>query len=146
MEVIASRKNPLVAQMRRVAAGDDPDRMLLDGVHLLEEARAAQTAIHTVAVTPRALASADGLSRLVTALGGVGVRVVQCADPIVEAMSPAAAPSGEAAAQYSAWASATCRCIHTVAYACDQPRSCAMCSVIAAMNAARGSGIVSMLL
>ena len=94
MEVIASRKNPLVAQMRRVAAGDDPDRMLLDGVHLLEEARAAQTAVQTIAVSPRALAAADGLGRLVTALAGVGVRVVQCADALVEAMSPAASPSG----------------------------------------------------
>ena len=57
MEVIASRKNPLVAQMRRVAAGDDPDRMLLDGVRLLEEARAAQAAVQTIAVS-RALAAA----------------------------------------------------------------------------------------
>lgn len=94
MEVIASRKNPLVAQMRRVAAGDDPDRMFLDGVHLLEEARAAQSPIQTVAVSPRALAAADGLARLVTSLAGIGVRIVQCADPIVEAMSPAASPSG----------------------------------------------------
>jgi RNA methyltransferase, TrmH family len=95
VEVIASRKNPLVAQMRRVAAGDDPDRMLLDGVHLLEEARAAQTAIQTVAVSPRAFGAADGLARrLATSLAGIGVRVVQCADPIVEAMSPAASPSG----------------------------------------------------
>jgi TrmH family RNA methyltransferase len=95
VEVIASRKNPLVAQMRRVAAGDEPDRMLLDGVHLLDEARAAQTAIQTVAVSPRALAASDGLARrLVTSLAGVGVRVVQCADAIVEAMSPAASPSG----------------------------------------------------
>jgi TrmH family RNA methyltransferase len=95
VEVIASRKNPLVAQMRRVAAGDDPDRMLLDGVHLLDEARAAQTAVQTVAVSPRALAANDGLARrLVTSLAGVGVRIVQCADPIIEAMSPAASPTG----------------------------------------------------
>jgi TrmH family RNA methyltransferase len=95
VEVIASRKNPLVAQMRRAASGDDPDRMLLDGVHLLDEARAAQTVIQTVAVSPRALATNDGLARrLVTSLAGVGVRIVQCADPIIEAMSPATSPTG----------------------------------------------------
>ena len=94
MEVIASRKNPLVAQMRRAAAGDDPDRILLDGMHLLEEARAAQIGVQTVAVSPRALASAEGLSRLITSLAGVGVRVVQCADSIIDAMSPAASPTG----------------------------------------------------
>jgi hypothetical protein len=36
MDVIASRKNPFVATVRRVADGDDRDRVLLDGLHLLE--------------------------------------------------------------------------------------------------------------
>ena len=95
MDVIASRKNPFVAAVRRVADGDDRDRVLLDGLHLLEEARAAQVPIASAAFTARALAAADGKARrLATALAGTGVRVVQVADPVMEALSPTAHPSG----------------------------------------------------
>ena len=51
MDVIASRKNPFVATVRRVADGEDRDRVLLDGLHLLEEARAAQIPITSAAFT-----------------------------------------------------------------------------------------------
>jgi RNA methyltransferase, TrmH family len=95
MDVIASRKNPFVATIRRVADGDDRDRVLLDGLHLLEEARAAQIPIASAAFTARALAAADGKARrLATALAGTGVRVVQVADPVMEALSPTTHPSG----------------------------------------------------
>jgi TrmH family RNA methyltransferase len=95
MDVIASRKNPFVATVRRVADGDDRDRVLLDGLHLLEEARAAQIPIASAAFTARALGAADGkVRRLATALAGTGVRVVQVADPVMDALSPTAHPSG----------------------------------------------------
>jgi TrmH family RNA methyltransferase len=95
MDVIASRKNPFVATVRRVADGDDRDRVLLDGLHLLEEARAAQIPIASAAFTARALAAADGRARrLATALAGTGVRVVQVADPVMDALSPTTNPSG----------------------------------------------------
>ena len=95
MDVIASRKNPFVAAVRRVAEGDDRDRVLLDGLHLLEEARSAQIPIASAAFTARALAGLDGKARrLATALAGTGVRVVQVADPVMEALSPTAHPSG----------------------------------------------------
>jgi TrmH family RNA methyltransferase len=95
MDVIASRKNPFVATVRRVADGDDRDRVLLDGLHLLEEARAAQIPIASAAFTARALAAADGRARrLATALAGTGVRVVQVADPVMDALSPTTHPSG----------------------------------------------------
>ena len=95
MDVIASRKNPFVAAVRRVADGDDRDRVLLDGLHLLEEARAAQLPIASAAFTARALGGADGRARrLATALAGTGVRVVQVADPVMEALSPTTHPSG----------------------------------------------------
>ncbi len=95
MDVIASRKNPFVAAVRRVADGDDRERVLLDGLHLLEEARAAQISIASAAFTARALAVTDGRARrLATALAGTGVRVVQVADPVMEALSPTAHPSG----------------------------------------------------
>ena len=95
MDVIASRKNPFVATVRRVADGDDRDRVLLDGLHLLEEARAAQVPITSAAFTAKALAALDGKARrLATALAGTGVRVVQVADPVMEALSPTTNPSG----------------------------------------------------
>jgi len=95
MDVIASRKNPFVATVRRVADGEDRDRVLLDGLHLLEEARAAQIPIASAAFTARALATPDGRARrLATALAGTGVRVVQVADPVMEALSPTTHPSG----------------------------------------------------
>jgi RNA methyltransferase, TrmH family len=95
MDVIASRKNPFVAALRRVADGEDGDRLLLDGLHLLEEARNAQVPIASAAFTARALAAPDGKARrLATALAGTGVRVVQVADPVMEALSPTAHPSG----------------------------------------------------
>jgi TrmH family RNA methyltransferase len=95
MDVIASRKNPFVAAVRRVAEGEDRERLLLDGLHLLEEARAAQIAIASAAFTARALAGEDGKARrLATLLAGTGVRVVQVADPVMEALSPTTQPSG----------------------------------------------------
>jgi len=95
MDVIASRKNPFVAAVRRVADGEDRDRLLLDGLHLVEDARAAQVPIASAAFTARALASTDGKARrLATLLAGTGVRVVQVADPVMDALSPTAHPSG----------------------------------------------------
>jgi TrmH family RNA methyltransferase len=95
MDVIASRKNPFVATVRRVADGDDRDRLLLDGLHLLEEARGAQVPIASAAFTARALAGADGKARrIAAALANTGVRVVQVTDPVMDALSPTAHPSG----------------------------------------------------
>ncbi|HEY8551074.1 MAG TPA: RNA methyltransferase [Vicinamibacterales bacterium] len=95
MEVIASRKNPLVLMMRRAAAGDEPDRMVLDGQHLVEEARAARVPLAAVAFASRTLATPDGrIRRLATTLAGTGVRVVQVSDAVMAAMSPTTTPSG----------------------------------------------------
>ena len=57
MDVIASRKNPFVAAVRRVADGEDGERLLLDGLHLLEEARGAQIPIASAAFTGMGLVS-----------------------------------------------------------------------------------------
>lgn len=97
METIASRKNPLVLLARRVADGDPQERgrMLLDGLHLVQEARAAGIPIQTAAFATRALGSADGEARrLATTLANVGVRVVQVSDAVMDALSPVSSPSG----------------------------------------------------
>jgi TrmH family RNA methyltransferase len=97
METIASRKNPLVLLMRRVAAGDPQERgrMLLDGLHLVQEARAAGVAVQTAAFATRLLAAPDGEAlRLATTLANVGCRVLQVPDAVMDAMSPVSTPSG----------------------------------------------------
>ena len=97
METIASRKNPLILLARRVAEGDPQDRgrMLLDGLHLVEEARSRRDRGQTAAFSTQALAAADGEARrLATSLGHVGCRVVQVSDAVMEAISPTAHPSG----------------------------------------------------
>lgn len=97
METIASRKNPLVVLMRRVAQGDADERgrVLLDGIHLVQEARAAGLAMSTAAFTTKVLSAPDGTARrLATTLAGLGCRVAQVSDTVMEAMSPASTPSG----------------------------------------------------
>jgi RNA methyltransferase, TrmH family len=97
VETITSRKNPLVLLMRRVAHGDPDERgrMLLDGVHLMQEARAAGVPIASAAFSTRILNSPDGVARrLATTLAGLGCRVAQVSDAVMEAMSPASTPSG----------------------------------------------------
>jgi RNA methyltransferase, TrmH family len=97
VETITSRKNPLVLLMRRVAQGDADERgrLLLDGLHLVQEARAAGVSLSTAAFSTRLLAAPDGHARrLATTLAGLGCRVAQVSDPVMEAMSPTAAPSG----------------------------------------------------
>ncbi len=86
METIASRKNPLVLLMRRVAQGDPDERgrMLLDGLHLVQEARGAGVAMQTAAFGAKALSAADGEARrLATQLANVGVRVLQVSDAVM---------------------------------------------------------------
>jgi TrmH family RNA methyltransferase len=97
MEVVSSRKNPLVAEMRRVARADAdaPGRMLLEGLHLVEEARTARLPLTCAAFSARVLADGDGRARrLATSLAAIGVRVVQVSDSVLDAMSPAPSPTG----------------------------------------------------
>ena len=96
MEIVSSRKNPLVAEMRRVARESGVrDRILLEGWHLVDEARAARLPLVCVAFGARALADDDGRARrLAATLAGIGVRVVQVTDAVLEAMSPAQTPAG----------------------------------------------------
>ena len=83
--------------MRRVAQGDADERgrVLLDGLHLVQEARAAGLPLSTAAFTTKLLNAPDGAARrLATSLAGLGCRVAQVSDAVMEAMSPASTPSG----------------------------------------------------
>lgn len=97
METITSRKNPLVLLMRRVAQGDPEERsrLLLDGLHLVQEARAAGLPISSAAFSTKLFGAPDGQGRrLAATLANVGCRVVQVSDSVMEAMSPTASPAG----------------------------------------------------
>jgi TrmH family RNA methyltransferase len=92
MKTISSRHNPLVRTFRTLAATPDPEgrRLLLDGVHLVQEARAAGLELETVAAV-------DGRSEaagLAAELRHSGVDVIAVTDSVMSALSPVRTPSG----------------------------------------------------
>jgi len=97
MPTIRSRRHPLVARCRALADGRDRDdpAVLLDGLHLLADALAAELAVEVAAFTPAALARADGEGRRLAALAEArGVRIVEVAEAVMDAMSPTRSPGG----------------------------------------------------
>jgi TrmH family RNA methyltransferase len=92
MERIASRQNPLVRRFRELARAPDPaGPVLLDGLHLLQEALRSHVPVDLVAV-------ADDASEEVQACGqqaaDAGARVLHVPDQVLSAMSPVRQPSG----------------------------------------------------
>ena len=94
MKRISSRHHPLVAACRALIRrrSDDP-RILLDGLHLLAEARRAHLVVEAAAFSARALTEDEGVA-LAGALEADGVEVVEAADAVLAAMSPVSTPSG----------------------------------------------------
>jgi TrmH family RNA methyltransferase len=94
MERISSRQNPVVKRFRDLAAGDPSGQwMLLDGEHLVQEARASGLAIETAVFTESLSAGP-----LATALRlQPGVRMYTVTDQVLAAISPVKQPSGIAA-------------------------------------------------
>jgi RNA methyltransferase, TrmH family len=90
---ITSRTNPLVARFRDAARGRGPDgTILLDGVHLVEEALGSDVSLEVVALTDGvADKQAVTLAPEVTRRGGEIVRVPAA---VMTAMSPVRQPSG----------------------------------------------------
>jgi RNA methyltransferase, TrmH family len=95
MKRISSRHHPLVATCRALAGGRaaPDDRLLLDGMHLVADARRAGIRIEMVALTARAASTPDGAD-LAAGLELEGIEVVEAAEPVMKALSPAATPSG----------------------------------------------------
>src|SRR5436305_14560399 len=87
MRRIASRQNPVVARYRAAARGDAEGLMLLDGVHLVEEALAAGTRIREAAMSVEHASDARGI-RLAAALERGGADVVSATAPVMAALSP----------------------------------------------------------
>ncbi len=95
MKRISSRQHPLVAACRGLARGRgaEPDRILLDGEHLVEEALAAGFSLQVAALDTAFLVRPAGAA-LADALERAGVDTIEVTGSVLEAMSPVASPSG----------------------------------------------------
>jgi|WetSurMetagenome_2_1015567.scaffolds.fasta_scaffold55042_2 RNA methyltransferase, TrmH family len=94
MKQLSSRHHPLVAACKALARGrGGDDRLLLDGLHLLDDALRAGLRLETVAMTPAFAESGDG-RRVIAALASTGTETVQVSEAVLAAMSPVSTPSG----------------------------------------------------
>jgi RNA methyltransferase, TrmH family len=75
-------------------ASDDGSRLLLDGAHLVEEARAARLTFEQVAVAAQQVEAGSPIAQLAHALERDGVDVVVASEAVMSAMSPVRTPSG----------------------------------------------------
>ena len=96
MRIISGRQNPAVRAFRTLASDNHPDgqRLLLDGAHLVREARDAGLSFEIVAVASSRLARDSEEGRLAHALEQDGVNVVMAPDQLFGAISPVRTPSG----------------------------------------------------
>jgi RNA methyltransferase, TrmH family len=96
MRSISSRQNPIVRTFRDLAASPaiDGSRLLLDGAHLVQEARSAQVTLEHVVVAAQQLETGGEIAQIARALEHEGVDVVVATEPVINALSPVRAPSG----------------------------------------------------
>jgi TrmH family RNA methyltransferase len=97
LETVTSRQNAAVKTFRALGSARAPQKqVLLDGVHLVEEALASGVPIPMVAFASRLLApAANPTGRLLAArLERAGTRVLVAGDALLAAMSPVRTPSG----------------------------------------------------
>src|SRR6185503_15407141 len=96
MRVISSKHNPIVAAFRALA--DQPDstgtRLLLDGAHLVNDARSSGLDFETVAVASSRLTSQTEEGLLAQRLEREGIDVIEASDAVFDALSPVKSPSG----------------------------------------------------
>jgi TrmH family RNA methyltransferase len=91
LQRISSRQNPIVRYFRNVAAGKIPDRVLLDGDHLIEEALTSGVGIEVAAFTDQV--AVDTFAGRVA--GATSTLIVTSA--VLTALSPVQSPSGSVA-------------------------------------------------
>jgi TrmH family RNA methyltransferase len=96
MKTISSRQNALVRTFHELAdAPESSDtRVLLDGVHLVREARSAALEFEAVAVASSHIAGDSEAGDLARALESTGAPVFAVSDSAFAAMSPVRTPSG----------------------------------------------------
>src|SRR5262245_48249507 len=80
---------------------DSPDaggaHVLLDGAHLVRDARTSGLAFEVVAIASSSLRAENEEGRLAKMLAHEGVEVVEASDGVFDALSPVRTPSGIAA-------------------------------------------------
>lgn len=96
MKTISSRQNTLVRTFRELTASADVSdtRILLDGVHLVREARMAGLTFEAVAVDSSHLIGNSEAGALARALESAGAPVFSVSPAAFGAMSPVRSPSG----------------------------------------------------
>jgi RNA methyltransferase, TrmH family len=96
VKVVSSRQNPIVAAFRMLADEPDPTgaRLLLDGAHLVNDARTSGLRFETVAVAASKLTSQTEEGLLALRLEREGIDVVETSDAVFDALSPVRSPSG----------------------------------------------------
>jgi TrmH family RNA methyltransferase len=96
MKLISSRQNPIVAAFRTLADQPDPTgtRLLLDGAHLVKDARSSGLRFETVAVAASRLTSQTEEGLLAQRLEREGIDVIEASDAVFDALSPVKSPSG----------------------------------------------------
>jgi TrmH family RNA methyltransferase len=96
MRLVTSRQNPIVTAFRTLA--DEPDqtgeRLLLDGAHLVNDARSSGLRFEAVAVAASKLSSQTEEGLLARRLEREGIDVVEASDAVFDALSPVKSPSG----------------------------------------------------
>ena len=92
---VSSRHNALVEEYRRLGHRPRPGetRILLDGLHLVQDARRAGLPILSAAVTTARLRE-PGIAHEAEALAAAGVDVFAVSEPVLAWMSPVRTPSG----------------------------------------------------
>lgn len=146
---ISSRQNSSVQRYRTLArehAQDDQERrLLLEGLHLLKEARAAGLAIDSAAFAREMLASSD-VQALARTLADAGAEVFAVSDSVLAAMSPARTPSGVVAIALrppSSIASMLVRAPQLVVVATDVQDPGNVGAIVRAAEAAGATGVVA---
>jgi TrmH family RNA methyltransferase len=96
MKTITSRQNSLVRAFRELADAPDPSgrRLLLDGTHLVREARDAGMRFEAVAISSAHAGDGSDVAALARALERDRIDISSVSGAVMAAMSPVKTPSG----------------------------------------------------
>ena len=96
MRSITSRQNPIVRAFRELTseASANGSRLLLDGVHLVQEARSAGLEVERIAVSAAHLVNSSEIASLADSMARAGADVIAVSPSVMSAISPVKTPTG----------------------------------------------------